>query len=301
MNLRPTRPCNRLNDGPPAPSPDQPRSEWSTQSGDRSLELAWPQRQAAASRRFGRTAAAVAILVPLAGCGTGSEGPGAARAPTKIPVQETALTVSELRQALLSDGNVSPYFRRIPPEPSSEDGWSGVAWHCLGMLGAFYDRREDVWADGVYLERRHTFTGLSQTLVSYPDDQAAADAMQKLQSALEDCPSDKGEATVGSEDTYEATARVDQPHASAADDELNISISIAQRDYGTLKILNRSRVEIVFVRAANDVMRLQTDVAPEGRRKQLLAVVLPVALHRLAAVARGDQPDDEPIELRSRR
>ena len=98
------------------------------------------------------------------------------------------------------------------------------------------------WADGVYLERRHAFTGLGQTLVSYPDEQAAADAMQKLRSALEDCPSDKGEATVGSEDTYEATAQVDQPHASAADDELNITISIAQRDYGTLKILNRSRI-----------------------------------------------------------
>ena len=169
----------------------------------------------------------------------------------------------------------------------------------LSRGGAFYDRREDAWADVGYLQRKHAFAGLGQTLVSYPDHQTAADAMQKLRSALEDCPSDKGEATAGSEDTYDATPHVDQPDATAADDELDVTVSIAQRVYGTLKILSRSHVEILFVRAANNLIRLQTDVAPQGRRQQLLAVVVPTALRRLAAVARGDQPDDDPIGLRS--
>lgn len=245
------------------------------------------------SRLLALAAAMLGVTGAVAGCGTASGGDPGSKA-THVAIVERHLTASELRKALLTDRNLSPFLRRDRWQ-SDEDSWSYVDWRCLGALNFFADEGATARTSDVYMAPGARI--LSEVIVTYADSDAADNALEEARSAVAGCPRDEGEVTRGTEDTYEATAEVVRRDLAPADDELDVRMSLAQRDWGTLKILRRFHEDVVVFRAANHVVELAAEVDPASLRRELLAAVVPLALHRLAAVAQGQEPDDGAVRL----
>lgn len=131
-------------------------------------------------------------------------------------------------------------------------------------MNFFADKDATARASNVYLAAAGS--NLSEVAVSYPDTHAADNALEEARSVLAGCHRDQGVTTWGTEDTYEATAKVVRRDLAPADDELDVQMSVRQHDLDTPTVLRHFDEDVVVFRAANNVIVLVTNVGSTDRR-----------------------------------
>ncbi len=236
--------------------------------------------------RWNVTLAALA-LTTLTACGGGGEDSGESTGESE---ELTVLTDEQAEQALLSETVMGADFTAGEPSESANDGAPG----CLAALDDLDDIGAEIEAEVEYTSTSEVgLPSVEHSVYSYTEIDPISERIEEVSTALDGCDTVEETDEDGTEFTLDVTLSTDTT-SEVADEQ------IALTAVGTVTSQGQQLPLGVFmssVRVDNHVsVIVYTDIPDDEETTQAaFESYVDAAAERLAAVAAGDTPSEEPL------